>query len=160
MQVPYKVCFAAIHDSALRRALKVYPLAVCGRTICNGAVLLARRSQRLASNGGLFECCPSGGIDSSCIRPDHTIDFQAALLQEFLEETQLPLAAIKSIDPKCVVWTVDQGVFDICCDIKLDPNAILPHENAECVEFRWWRPGDSTDGSIASSVALLEQFTE
>jgi hypothetical protein len=158
-QVPYKVCFAAVHDNALRRLLKVYPLAVCGRTICDGAILLARRSLRLATDGGEFECCPSGGVDGSHIRADHVVDLQAALIQEFFEETRLSTALIQSIEPKCCVWTVDQGVFDICFDIKLHSNAILPHETAECSEFRWWRPGDSTDGIIAPSRALLEQYT-
>ena len=159
VQVPYKVCFAAIHNSALRRSLSIYPLAVCGRTICNGAILLARRSKTVASDGGFFECCPSGGVDSSCMRDDHSVDLQAALMREFFEETQLPIDLIASIEPKCFVWTVDQGVFDICFDIKLHPNAILPHENAECEEFRWWRPGDSKSGIIAPSCALLEQYT-
>lgn len=159
MQVPYKVCFAAIQDSTLRRLLGIYPFCVCGRTICNRAILLARRASTLATDAGQFECCPSGGVESLHIRADHSVDLQAALMQEFCEEIRLPTALIQEVEPKYVVWTVEGGVFDICFDIKLHSDVILPHENVECAEFRWWHPGDSTLDVIASTTLLLEQYT-
>jgi hypothetical protein len=148
----YKECFASMHDKAVREILGLYPLAVCGRTISDGAVLLGRRARGLATNEGMFECIPSGGIDAS----RRLIDPQAALLKEFVEETRLSLLLIESIEPTCLIWTPKEGVFDLCFDIKLSDNVILS-KNEECEEFLWWRPGDPMKEVLPASQLLLKQ---
>jgi hypothetical protein len=153
----YRECFACICDPSLRKELQLYPLAICARTIWNKKILLSLRSKAVATDQNVWECIPSGGIDETKIGLSGKVDVQAALLQEFLEETKFSYSSINTIETTGLIWTISGGVFDLCFDIKLHEDAILPvsFTTEESSKVCWVGHSDCVEPMLPSSKVLV-----
>ena len=108
------------HVLARRRApeladagLGIRPLAVTGILLCADGLVLGRRSNQVASDTGLWEPAPAGGLS----RPDAV----AQLLEELREEVGLEPSQVILRDACGLVEDVESGVIDIV--FRLDSTA-------------------------------------
>ena len=121
--VNFSAWYACTVDRALQEKLAFYPLGVTGRTIWKNRVLVGRRGPDVLSYSGAMECCPSGSLDPSFLAKDGKCDLVQAILSELTEETGIAAAYVQSVTPVALYQSTDDGVFDIQCDITLDPSA-------------------------------------
>ena len=113
----YKYFFAQLKNPVLN--LNITPIGVSGVIIDeeNNTVLAVR--QNVTEYNGYYELIPAGSIDSSK-RDGSNILFQNQLITEFEEETKIVKDNIKKIDPFCLIFDKNHGVYDICSKIHIN----------------------------------------
>jgi hypothetical protein len=85
--------------------LNISPLGVTGVLLCKDGIVLGRRGKNVATDAGLWEPSPAGGLSLP--------DPKAQILEEFEEELGLPASQIVSAEPRGLVEDQESGVFDI-----------------------------------------------
>jgi hypothetical protein len=110
--VPYSWAMAQRRERELFDDLRVRPLAVSGLLACPEGLVIGRRSVAMASDGGLWELVPSGGIDPRSDRGG-AIDLAAMILAELHEEIGLAAEVVEVGAPFVVVEDDDNHVVDI-----------------------------------------------
>jgi len=128
--VDYRAWYACVREPSLQRALDIHPLSVSGRVICDGKILIGRRSQHVSSFKGCLECCPSGSVAPEAGTPEK------AIRAELSEETKG--SSIRKIIPKAVYWSLDDGAWDVHMDIVCDRVDLVPTKEYE--ELFWFDP--------------------
>ncbi|MBL6945296.1 MAG: NUDIX hydrolase [Rhodospirillales bacterium] len=85
--------------------LAVRPLGVTGVLSCSEGIVLGRRGAKVASDAGVWEAAPAGGLDRS--------DPAAQVLEELREELGLEASRVAPPVACGLVEDVASGVFDI-----------------------------------------------
>lgn len=135
----YRRVVAQMADPALRAALGVRSLAVCGALCCPDGVVVGRREAGSVYQPGLWQLPPAGSVDQGCAR-DGGADLRAALLTELREELGLTADIVEAIRPLCLVEH-PTGVLDLGMQVTtaLPGAAILAahqaHGNGEYAEL-------------------------
>jgi hypothetical protein len=111
--VEYRHLIAQRARPDLFHELRVRPVAVSGVSECAAGVLFGRRAMSLTEAAGLWELCPSGGLDVSNAVAGDEVDYRAQLLIELREEVGVPAGAVASVAPFCLVEDLDTHVIDL-----------------------------------------------
>lgn len=111
--VEYRHLIAQRAKPELFDALKVRPVAVSGLFECADGVVFGRRSGTMTQDAGLWELCPSGGLDTSETAAGGNVDYSAQILTELQEEIGIGSNAVSEIRPFCLVDDLDSHVVDI-----------------------------------------------
>lgn len=127
----YKYFFAQVKNPDLN--LKIAIIGVSGIIIDkdNNTVLAARHNA--TEYEGFYEFIPAGNVDASKIK-NGLVLFQEHLIEEFEEETKLKKENIKNIEPYCVIFDKNHGVYDVCSKIYINgllENVMNSHQNEE-----------------------------
>ena len=171
--VEYRHLIAQRAKPELFEALNVRPLAVSGLFDCANGVVFGRRSGIMTQDAGLWELCPSGGLDASKIAAGGKIDYCAQILIELREEIGISPDAVTKIYPFCLVDDSDSHVLDIGIALtsrlsadeilalhratatkEYDELLIVPHD--EVAQFVESERGQL----VAASAALLEHMPQ
>lgn len=117
----YRRSVAQMLDPALRDALGVRNLAVCGVICGPDGVLLGRRAANAVYQPGMWQLPPAGSVDAGAATPGGA-DLRRALMAELAEELGLQAGAVHGFHPLCLVEHPDSGVTDlgIALRTKLD----------------------------------------
>ena len=99
----YRVMLAQRRDESLK--LGIRPLAVTGILLCRDGLVLGRRSDKVATEAGLWEPSPAGGVSQP--------DTLAQLFEELVEELGIRPAAILSVDICGLLEDCSTQVFDL-----------------------------------------------
>lgn len=137
--------YHAVQDEACD--LGVRPLGVKGVVRRGPRVLMGRRSERVASYGGLWECAPGGVVE-----PDEAPE--TTVVKELLEETGLraiapPVARAILYDPILRTW-------EIVYDLAVDPGA-EPRPTPEYDTLGWFAAGERPVALTPLARAMIEQ---
>lgn len=89
----------------VNEGLRIRPLAVTGILLCADGLVLGRRSDQVASDAGLWEPAPAGGLS----RPDAV----GQILDELREELGLEPSQVVLNEACGLVEDVESGVIDI-----------------------------------------------
>lgn len=119
----YKWFVAQRRQPALYEQLKVRPLAVSGFVICEGSVLLGRRSSDVEQIPGAWELAPSGIVDGNAIRADGHVDLESCFLCELHEEIGLTPEDLEGpLSPFLVIEDTESKAIDIVvrAHVRLD----------------------------------------
>jgi HAD superfamily hydrolase (TIGR01509 family) len=118
----YKYFFAQLKNPEL--IPKIRPIGVCGIILDedNNTMLAVRHN--VTEYNGFYEFVPAGSVDSSKTEND-LISFKEQIIEEFEEETQIKRENIKNIEPYCLIFDNNHGVYDICSKIYI--NGLLEH---------------------------------
>ncbi|GAC1342685.1 MAG: hypothetical protein NVSMB18_17170 [Acetobacteraceae bacterium] len=121
----YRRLLAQIADPALRPALGVRSLAVCGVLCCRDGVAIGRREANSVYEAGLWQLPPAGSVDAAAAEPGGA-SWQRALLAELSEEVGLAAASVTRLEPLCLVQH-PSGVLDLGVRIEtaLSGQAVL-----------------------------------
>jgi hypothetical protein len=127
--VEYRHLIAQRANPALFHELNVRPVAVSGLLECTAGVLFGRRAKSVTDAAGLWELCPSGGLDVSETAVGEDVDYRAQILVELREEIGVPAGAVSKVAPFCVIEDPDTHVIDvgIAIDLSMSPNEITAH---------------------------------
>ncbi len=107
----YRRVVAQMADPALRAALGVQSLAVCGVLCCPDGIVVGRREAGSIYQPGLWQLPPAGSVDQGAAT-NGGADLRAALLTELQEELGLGADAVSAILPLCLVEH-PTGVLDL-----------------------------------------------
>jgi len=127
----YKYFFAQLKNPELN--LNITPIGVSGIIIDEENNTLLAVRQNVTEYNGYYELIPAGSIDSSK-REDGNILFQNQLITEFEEETRISKNNIKEIEPFCLIFDKNHGVYDICSKIHINgliKNKLHTEQNEE-----------------------------
>jgi hypothetical protein len=111
--VEYRHLIAQRAKPELFDVLNVRPVAVSGLLECQDGVVFGRRSGTMTQDAGLWELCPSGGLDTSKTAAGGKMDYCAQILAELHEEIGISPDAVTEIRPFCLVDDLDSHVLDI-----------------------------------------------
>ena len=111
--VEYRHLIAQRAKPELFEALNVRPVAVSGLFQCENGVVFGRRSGTMTQDAGLWELCPSGGLDTSKTAAGGKMDYCAQILTELQEEIGISPDVVTGIRPFCLVDDLDSHVIDI-----------------------------------------------
>ncbi len=147
--VSYRAWYASTQDRSLAKKLAIFPLAVSGHTMNGNRVLVGRRSPRLASYAGWYECVPSGTFS------DATCSIAKLITTELEEEAGLS-SSISSIQPLALYWSPEDNSWDIHVDIFVDkaPQQITS-PSGEYDRLFWADPSENFEGEW---VPLSKEF--
>jgi len=119
--VEYKYLIAQLNEPELFDHLQIISLAVTGLLHWKSEVLLGLRNKHVAQNKNQWELAPAGGVDSSALSPNGTIDLFQALNDEALEEIELDLNDCPQRPvPRLVIHDPSEHVIDIVLFMELD----------------------------------------
>ena len=127
----YKYFFAQLRNPQLK--MKITPIGVSGIIIDEENNTLLAIRQNVTEYNGYYELIPAGSIDLSK-RAGSNILFQNQLITEFEEETRISKDNIKEIEPFCLIFDKNHGVYDICSKIHIDgliKNKLNTEQNEE-----------------------------
>jgi len=127
----YKYFFAQLKNPELN--LNITPIGVSGIIIDEENNTLLAVRQNVTEYNGYYELIPAGSIDSSK-REGSNIFFQNQLITEFEEETRISKDNIKEIEPFCLIFDKNHGVYDICSKIHINgliKNKLNTEQNEE-----------------------------
>lgn len=103
--------------------LSIAVVGVSGLTMlqenATGYVVFAKRARQVTDYPGYFELVPSGHIERGDVDAKGRVDFESALVSEFVEETGLSRQCITEIAGFVFVWDIHHNVYDVCCRIVL-----------------------------------------
>lgn len=169
--VEYRHLIAQRAKPELFEALNVRPVAVSGLFECADGVVFGRRSGTMTQDAGLWELCPSGGLDTNKAAAGGKVDYCAQILTELQEEIGISPDAVTEIRPFCLVDDLDSHVIDIGIALRsrlsaneviaihraaatkeYDELLILPHD--EVAQFVEGKRGQL----VVVSAALLEHM--
>lgn len=111
--VEYRHLIAQRAKPELFDVLNVRPVAVSGLFECANGVVFGRRSGAMTQDAGLWELCPSGGLDTSKTAAGGKMDYRAQILTELSEEIGISHDDVTEIRPFCLVDDLDSHVIDI-----------------------------------------------
>lgn len=127
----YKFFLAQRRHAELFNALHVRPLALTGLLLCQEGVVIGRRSGNVEQDAGLWELVPSGGIDG-ITNPDGSIDLNAHLMNELLEETGIRPENVSNPIPFALIEDTESHV----CDISLALRTKLSRQEIFAIFYR------------------------
>lgn len=108
----YRRIVAQMQDPALRTAVGVRNLAVCGVITGPDGVLLGRRTATAIYQPGMWQLPPAGSVDGGAETPAG-IDLHRALMLELHEELGLGPDAVQGFHPLCLIEHPGSGVSDL-----------------------------------------------
>jgi hypothetical protein len=111
--VEYRHLIAQRAKPELFEVLNIRPVAVSGLFQCANGVVFGRRSGMTTQDAGLWELCPSGGLDTSKTAAGCKMDYCAQILTELQEEIGISPDVVTDIRPFCLVDDLDSHVIDI-----------------------------------------------
>lgn len=107
----YRRAVAQMADPALRDALRIRSLAVCGAVCCRDGIVVGRREARSVYQPGEWQLPPAGSVDSGAAEPGGA-SWRRALLAELEEELGLGPDQVIGLRPLCLVQH-PSGVLDL-----------------------------------------------
>ena len=149
--VPYRAWYACTQDSSLAKKMPIFPLAVSGHTMNGNRVLIGRRSSRLATYAGWYECVPSGTFN------EETCSIAELVTTELEEEAGLS-PYISSIQPLALYWSPEDNTWDIHVDVRVDgvPQQLLS-PSGEYDQLFWVEPSAKCEGDwVPLSKELMQ----
>lgn len=111
----YRRAVAQMADPALREALRIRSLAVCGVLQCRDGVAVGRRERASVYQAGLWQLPPAGSVDAGAAEPGGA-SWAQALLGELREELGIDAAEVTGMRPLCLVQH-PSGVLDLGIEI-------------------------------------------
>lgn len=155
----YKTLTAMRLDPALAEELKLYPFGVSGLTCCKQAVLMGKRSSKVAYRPGFYECAPAGSLEPRVTGEERLIDVKKQLLSEFEEEVGLPLSCVEKVEPLALVLDKRERIYDICYRIRLTPEAQeqIPRETEEYYPLFWLQEREVSSFLKENQEILIHQ---
>jgi hypothetical protein len=136
--VEYRHLIAQRTNPELFHELNVRPVAVSGLLECAAGVLFGRRAKSVTEAAGLWELCPSGGLDVSEAVAGGDVDYRAQILVELREEIGVSADAASKVAPFGIVEDSVTHVIDIgiAISISMSPNEITTaHRNFATKEY-------------------------
>jgi hypothetical protein len=136
--VEYRHLIAQRANPELFHELNVRPVAVSGLLECVAGVLFGRRAKSVTEAAGLWELCPSGGLDVSEAVVGGDVDYRAQILIELQEEIGVSADAASKVDPFCIVEDPVTHVIDIgvALSLSMSSNEITTfHRNFATKEY-------------------------
>jgi hypothetical protein len=136
--VEYRHLIAQRAKPELFHELNVRPVAVSGLLECEAGILFGRRAKSVTEAAGLWELCPSGGLDVSEAVAGSDVDYRAQILIELREEIGVSADAVSKASPFCLVEDPDTHVIDvgIALTLSMSPNEIIAiHRNLATKEY-------------------------
>jgi hypothetical protein len=136
--VEYRHLIAQRANPELFHELNVRPVAVSGLSECGAGVLFGRRAKSVTEAAGLWELCPSGGLDVSEAVVGGDVDYRAQILIELREEIGVSADAASKVAPFGMVEDSVTHVIDIgiAISISMSPNEITTaHRNFATKEY-------------------------
>ena len=113
----YSYFLAQLRDPTLELAL--FPLTVSGVIVDEQRnTLVGKRASHVTEYQGWYEFVPSGGISADKVERKRVL-FRKQLEEEFQEEVGLPLARIRAIEPRSLLFDVAHRLYVISCAITL-----------------------------------------
>lgn len=82
-------------------------------------VVFAKRAKPVTDYPGFFELVPSGHLERGDVDVKGRVDFESALVSEFVEETGLSKRCITEVTGFAFIRDLHYNVYDICCRIVL-----------------------------------------
>jgi hypothetical protein len=116
--VEYKWFIAQQRAPELFDELQVRPLAVSGLLECENSLIFGLRASSMTQAANQWELVPSGGIDSSLLDPDHTIQYRIQILTELHEEVGIASSYVTDLTPYVIIEDLENHVVDIGIRIK------------------------------------------
>lgn len=117
----YKYFYAAFHHPELN--LDIKPIGISGIIIDDAENTLLAKRQNVSEYPGCFELMPSGSIsitDETNISGNATHLLKRQFIEEFTEETGLSHTLIRSIEPCCMIFDENHGVYDLCATLYVE----------------------------------------
>lgn len=136
--VEYRHLIAQRDNPDLFEALNVRPVAVSGLLECPEGILFGRRAAMTTQHAGLWELCPSGGLEMSAFVRDGAVDYRAQILAELREEIGVVAGAVSDVNPFCVVEDLASHVVDIGIELHSTLSALqlrMLHHNSATKEY-------------------------
>lgn len=136
--VEYRLLIAQRVKPNLFDVLNVRPVGVSGMFACANGVVFGRRARTMTQDGGRWELCPSGGLDTSKTALGGEVDYCAQILTELQEEVGVGPDVITEIRPYCLVYDLDSHVIDIGITLTseiLADEVVKMHRNAATKEY-------------------------
>ena len=132
------------------------PVATSGLVICEGEILIGKRSAKMREYPLHFELIPSGGID-------RTADGTEELLRQCTGDTGIDSSCVREITPLVLIEDCFQRSLDICMVIELSdrPELHMCHEGytgARWVSIEEFRLLIEAAPVVPTSVALFEYW--
>ncbi len=118
--VSYRRIEAQAAEPQLYDQLQLRPLGVNALLACRDGLVFAQRSELVTQDRGRWELAPSGGISDAYLRANDTIDYQAELSAELLEELNVQPEALSRITPFALVYSPDSGVYDVGVELRTE----------------------------------------
>jgi beta-phosphoglucomutase-like phosphatase (HAD superfamily) len=118
--VPYRRMRAVSSKPALRDQIELKPLAISGVAKCSDGIIIGKRAVSVSSTCGLWEFCPSGGINAEHVSTAGDVDFYSLILSELLDEVGIPKDFVKSIRISEGYENVFSGLLDLIADMEID----------------------------------------
>ena len=102
----------------------VSQIGVSGMIILNKdkKIVFAHRGKSTTEHSGQLELVPSGNLDNSIIIKNDTVDYVSKLVQEFEEETGIPISYIQKLVTLGLVRDNVNKIYDVCCLLELNMN--------------------------------------
>ena len=138
--VPYRAWYACSQEASLFSKMRIYPLALSGRTIGDSGVLIGRRSGKVATRAQFYECVPSGTFSRDMMDPSGEVSISQMVRSELEEEAGLS-QFISSIQPLALYWSPEDNTWDMHVDIRVShvPDTLVsPTEEYD--ELFWVNP--------------------
>jgi hypothetical protein len=107
----------------LRGQIELKPLAISGLAKCSDGIIIGKRAASVSSMCGLWEFCPSGGVNAEHVSTDGDVDVYSVILSELLDEVGIPKDFVKSIRISEGYENVFSGLLDLIADMEIDLSA-------------------------------------
>ena len=161
----YKYFFAQLRNPELN--LNITPIGVSGIIIDEENNTLLAVRQNVTEYNGYYELIPAGSIDSSK-REGSNILFQNQLITEFEEETRISKDVVKEIQPFCLIFDKNHGVYDICSKIhiygslknKLNTEQNEEYRNIEKMNLKNLLSNIEHNKYVPTSITILNNIDE
>lgn len=148
--VAYSEWVAQMREPELREDLGIRALGVTGVILSGGAIWLGRRSPSTFLLPGLWELCPSGGVDFDARTEAGKVEPARQLGLELEQELGWPAARIESAVPFALVEDLEVCVVDITYRLALQGS---DEELHAAVEARANREYDRIEGFPVAGLA-------
>lgn len=116
--VPYRAWYACTRDHSLFEKMPIFPLALSGRTIAEDRVLVGRRSPKVSTYAGRYECVPSGTFSQDAMDSAGVVNVAQMVRTELEEEAGLS-QFISFIQPLALYWSPEDNTWDMHVDIRV-----------------------------------------
>ena len=118
--VPYRHLRAISSNPALKHQIKLRPLAISGVAKCSDGIIIGKRAAGVSSMRGLWEFCPSGGINAEHVSTAGDVDFHSLILSELLDEVGIQKDFVKNICISEGYENISSGLLDLVADMEID----------------------------------------
>lgn len=152
----YRYVLAVGLRPELREQFPGKPLGINGITRLEEQVLFAKRSQKMALYGGLWELAPSGTVDPLS-QLNGKVDLVHTITNEFREELGLNPSIIRRIHPIGFYLDQEAGTYELCLELRLNAKPEI-RLSSEYSEYRWVHREELSDLTRPGDCVPLSAF--